>query len=110
MTAYCDRCRSPFETKADWHRLCWECWRKQRDNELRRDAYNDGYDAGMRRSRLYPAPTPLDTGTLRDLVQLCHPDRHPPERAALANQVTAHLLNLLNTRVRYSSPPRHDHH
>jgi hypothetical protein len=34
------------------------------------------------------------TGRLRDLIALCHPDRHPPERAELATRVTAFLIAL----------------
>ena len=33
---------------------------------------------------------PFDAGA----IALCHPDRHPAERAAQANAVTAHLIDL----------------
>jgi hypothetical protein len=32
---------------------------------------------------------------VRELILLAHPDRHPPERAALANKVTARLNALM---------------
>ena len=32
--------------------------------------------------------------TIVALVRLCHPDRHPPERYAEANRLTAQLLDL----------------
>lgn len=101
MTAYCSRCGEQFEAKGDWQRLCWECWRAAKDaNEGA--SYDRGYSAGYRdgaRSAARQTVTngrTLDPDQLRSLIQLCHPDRHPPERAALANQVTAQLLNLLN--------------
>jgi hypothetical protein len=37
----------------------------------------------------------LDERLLLAAVALCHPDRHPPERAAVANSVTSALLELL---------------
>lgn len=36
----------------------------------------------------------LDSLPLRDLVALCHPDRHPPERTELATRITVYLNEL----------------
>ena len=38
----------------------------------------------------------LTPSTLRELVTLCHPDRHPPERYDQANRATALLLGLMD--------------
>ena len=54
-------------------------------------AYERGYATAIRER-----PAGLDAGWLRELVTLTHPDRHPPERAELANRATARLLDLLN--------------
>jgi hypothetical protein len=56
-------------------------------------AYRNGYANGLRDGARRTMA--LDAHLLRDLVQLCHPDRHPVERAAIANRVTARLLELL---------------
>jgi hypothetical protein len=55
--------------------------------------------ARSRRSRSsgsFPTPPPdgLRPELLRDAIQLCHPDRHPPERSEIANRVTAALISL----------------
>lgn len=41
-----------------------------------------------------PAASELYLETLEAAVRLCHPDRHPPDREALAQRVTAELLAL----------------
>ena len=101
MIRHCADCGSAFDG-ADWMRLCWDCWRSRKDKEVKGAAYDRGYSDGYRagsgdraRTRLKPA---LDADQLHDLVQLCHPDRHPPERSTLANRVTARLLELLQTK------------
>lgn len=100
MTASCTRCGAEFEARGAWQRLCWRCWRADQDAKRERGAYDAGYSDGYRagaavRRTLTKAPR-LDAATIRQLVQLCHPDRHPPERAALANRATATLLDLLD--------------
>jgi hypothetical protein len=35
--------------------------------------------------------TPVDAALLKSAIALCHPDRHPPERADLCHRVTAAL-------------------
>lgn len=77
-------------------RLCWTCWRAQKDEELRDDAYRAGYQAGRRSVSIFDRPSvpAFDRDLLRDAIQLTHPDRNP-ERLELANRVTAALLELL---------------
>jgi hypothetical protein len=57
-------------------RLCWSCRR-----ELREQA---------KRPRTVVV-SPVDADLLKSAIALCHPDRHPPERAGLCNRVTAAL-------------------
>lgn len=117
MKARC-KCGQTFEAQGAWQRLCWDCWRAQeaeradrgdlsalakRSTKLldeayeagRRRGYEDGYAAGARETR---APSsnggPLDPALLRELISLCHPDRHPPERFDQANRVTAQLVSM----------------
>jgi hypothetical protein len=56
--------------------------------------YEDGHAAAVRERRA-DGRGQFNAAQLRALVTLCHPDRHPPERARLANRATARLLELL---------------
>jgi hypothetical protein len=115
----CRACRKHFEGEP-WQRLCWPCWRAQKEAQERRedaqereDAYQRGYYKGRidglaaghhdgfveglaaghsdaRRRQAKPAP-PLDVKLIAQAISLCHPDRHPPERFEIANAVTAGL-------------------
>ena len=105
MTRYCSDCGEEFEAQGTWQRLCWPCWRAQKDTKGYDRGYDDGfmrgYSVGYNEGASSPdrrtfTNTKLDADTLRHLIQLCHPDRHPPERAGMANHVTATLLGLLN--------------
>lgn len=74
MTA-CTGCGTHFPRKPSesWKRLCVQCWLKSK---------------GM----VSAAAPALDAPRIRQLLQLCHPDRHAG--SALANEVTAWLLSL----------------
>jgi hypothetical protein len=69
--------------------------------------FQDGWRAGLERGRAArlaaPAP-PVDPAVLREAVRLCHPDRHPPERFAIANRVTATLLGAIGANGNATSP------
>ncbi len=97
---YCSVCGTRFDGE-DWQRLCWRCWRARRDREMGDLAYergySDGYVAGAGdRARASFSPA-LDRDLIARAVRLCHPDRHPPERASEANAITARLLELRGT-------------
>lgn len=64
-------------------RLCWDCWRRQKDGERRVEIVH------------VEVPVLADAELLRGAIALTHPDRHPPERYELANRITAGLLDLL---------------
>lgn len=94
MTATCVDCARGFQARGSWQTRCWPCWRAHRDEETRADAYDTGYDAGYRAGTRDAPPASLGAALLADLVALAHPDRHPPERAALAHRATVALLAL----------------
>lgn len=99
-TRTCRDCGEPFETERHWHRLCWDCYWKQRDNG--RFANDErgwrqpppGWSDSPRREPSR-APVELDVRLLRNAIDLTHPDRHPPEREEKAEAVTRWLLDLL---------------
>lgn len=76
MLTACSDCGQHFPRKADevWKRLCLPCWRKSK---------------GLATTTAAPAIEPT---RLRQLLQLCHPDKHGGSE--LANAVTAWLLSL----------------
>jgi hypothetical protein len=72
----CRSCDKPFRPEGGWQRLCWRCWRELREQAEKPRAV---------------IVSPVDADLLRSAIALCHPDRHPPERAELCNRVTAAL-------------------
>lgn len=93
MTRRCRDCGSRFVGES-WQRLCWACWREQKDEQGREDVYDRGFAAGFAAGRRTAAAPSLDPALIARAIRLCHPDRHPAERAAEANAVTAQLLAL----------------
>lgn len=86
----CVECRARFDGQS-WQRLCWRCWREQKDHAAKKSAYETGYKDGLIAGRKRSG---VDEALLSSAITLCHPDRHPPERQAVANTVTARLLEL----------------
>jgi hypothetical protein len=76
----CRACDRPFRPDGTWQRLCWPCWRELREQAARPRTI---------------VVTPVDAELLRSAIALCHPDRHPPERAELCTRVTSALLEAL---------------
>lgn len=120
IAASCATCGDRFERPASdaWKRLCVACWRRGKSAQApasddrytagftagrlaglrdRLDAYARGVEAG-RAQALADAAKPaaaaatFDKARLRQLLQLCHPDRHGG--AELATAVTTWLLSL----------------
>ena len=96
MTATCG-CGARFERKATWQKLCWDCWRAKKNQEVYQDGYKAGFENGFRagRASVKPdVPPPLlGRKLLLRMIALCHPDRHP-SRQAEANEVTRLLLEI----------------
>jgi hypothetical protein len=76
MSRRCRSCDQSFRPDGDWQRLCWPCRRELRTQ------------ADKPRTVVV---SPVDAALLKSAIALFHPDRHPPERAKLCNQVTAAL-------------------
>jgi hypothetical protein len=76
----CRSCDTPFRPDGDWQKLCWSCWRRLRAEEEKPRTI---------------VVSPVDAALLKQAIALCHPDRHPPERAAICNAVTAALVEAL---------------
>lgn len=118
IEATCIDCGTEFWAKGTWQKRCWPCWREAnperstsgRSSEAQRDAeakaraagYDAGYSRGLEDGKKLAQLERLTVTAklIRDAVTLCHPDRHPPERASLANRVTANLLSLLDAEKR----------
>lgn len=94
----CNECTRLFERRESegWKRRCIDCWKRSKATEKASapDGYSSGYAAGFAAgSRIAaPAAPELDKSRIRQLLQLCHPDRHAG--SALAGEVTAWLLSL----------------
>jgi hypothetical protein len=85
---YCSACGRSFEPRASFHRLCTPCCKEGHDTAI----YHHGYARGFERGRGVGGG--FDPELVHDAVALCHPDRHPPERAGLATRTTQRLLEL----------------
>lgn len=117
MKLSCGKCGTEFEAQGAWQKLCWDCWRAReqekadrgdlaglgrRVEKLLEEAYQAGQRRGYEEGHAAAAKTrpaaggggPLSPGLLRELIRLCHPDLHPPERFDLANRVTAELVSM----------------
>jgi hypothetical protein len=82
----CYKCGCTFRPalNADDRRLCRACqFKGSKDVDLA--IYEEAFQKGIALGR---AELPV---SVMDLIQLCHPDRHPPERRDLANAVTMQL-------------------
>jgi hypothetical protein len=93
-------------------RSCLECFRgtfgREREKQIRDEAHREGYRKG-RADALFDEVARRHVGlpprllvsdvfgvdVLRDMLKLVHPDHQPPERAELANRITALVLTVL---------------
>lgn len=57
--------------------ICWSC----RQKSERENAYNLGYQTGYLKGQ-HDVPTFLTLPRWRQLVQLCHPDKHQESKTA----------------------------
>jgi hypothetical protein len=97
---YCSTCGASFTPRREYYHQCWSCWRAENVSGRRTsDDWLAGYAAGIAAGRLEPRTPPLDAALIMRLVRLCHPDKHPPDRFAECNAVTARLLALREGRA-----------
>ena len=90
---YCDGCKQRF-VGPRWHRFCKRCYFDRTDAERQRRNYDQGWHEGHVAALRAGALRGLEPELLRKTIRLCHPDAQPEERRALANEVTAQLLEL----------------
>lgn len=88
--------------------VCIDCWEPIDAERPIGAAYErgwyDGYKVGERNTRRalghepkVAAPAPArESLPLRDVLKLCHPDWHPPERGTLATRVTQIILEVIS--------------
>lgn len=100
----CERCGRLFAKTLPTMRWCRVCFHERAGNPdlgLAELAWERGYVLGLQRGRRRLTDDELETALgglpVRDLILLCHPDRHPPERFELANRLTTWLLALRDT-------------
>jgi hypothetical protein len=100
----CHRCRRFFGPAYPSQRLCRICLHEDEgkpDLALAEIAWERGYALGLERGRRNE-PTDIEAALgalpLIELLQLCHPDRHPPERFEQANRISVWLNGLRDSR------------
>ncbi|MGZ8241296.1 MAG: hypothetical protein ACXWTK_07235 [Methylobacter sp.] len=70
---HCKHCNKPFPGVEDWKKLCFDCWKRNKN--------------------IQPKETTglvIEPDLLKRLVLLCHPDRHG--QSSLSTEVTKTLL------------------
>lgn len=98
-TIKCPRCKLRFVSNHPSHRICLPCWKRERDYDLTRADHAlmdlqyvllefEAELAGWSRQ----GRAALSQDRIRDLIQLCHPDRHGGSEKA--NETTKWLLEI----------------
>jgi len=81
----CQGCGASLVGLPAYFKKCRKCFAAEKRQEDIDTAYQTGYQAGL-------AAGSIDGARLRQLIQLCHPDRHAGSRAA--TDVTKWLLSM----------------
>jgi hypothetical protein len=102
--ASCTECGNYFHAEYQWAKLCKPCYVASKKNELQ-EWMNRAFmaEAALRRQwqstaqapASAPASAAMDPHFIRQLLQLCHPDKHAG--SVLANEVTQSLLKMRKT-------------
>jgi hypothetical protein len=97
----CGRLYHRISPSMRWCRVCLHEKSRDYDLAVAELAWEHGYRLGLQRARQQLDDAGLEAALgglpLRDLITLCHPDRHPPEREDLANRITVWLNALRDT-------------
>jgi len=107
IESICTDCGSRFYRQPDetWKRRCLPCWKASKATARPTDLddeylqwFQRGFDAGRQfaEADVRREPIPFDQNRLRQLLQLCHPDKHGG--SDLAQRVTQ-WLNEVKRRV-----------
>jgi hypothetical protein len=97
MTCFCHDCGRQFQAR-EWTALCRDCARAREQQVEQEHAHEQGYGDGFREGYRAAASQSvrLDRPVLRELLQLCDPSLHEPERMAMAMRMTAVLMELVS--------------
>jgi hypothetical protein len=88
----CSDCGNYFTAAWRWQVRCKPCFAQSKRAELQElREENDWLRAELARLREAASCGGLDRSFVRELVQLCHPDRH--SQSELSHKVTAKLLD-----------------
>jgi len=102
MVRRCAKCGQPHVSDKEWKNTCFPCWKSQKGY-----APTTGDEAYMALQEAYaelegqkPSPPPppppprgaaLSQETIRDLIVLCHPDKH--KDSPRATRITQWLID-----------------
>jgi len=100
-TTICPRCNLRFVAHYDHHKTCLVCWKEAKgykltlaDHALRDLQFvlleHEDYLAGR------DTPAALTSDQIRDLIHLCHPDKH--NGSERSTKLTKWLLDLRNSK------------
>lgn len=96
MRTVCRRCERTVPAAVAGDSLCAIC-RAEHNGDVDLAFAEVAWQEGFRHGRAQTLEGTLAAIPFRELLSLCHPDRHPPERLDLANAVTAWLNGLRDT-------------
>ena len=104
----CAVCRDSFEERNHWERMCYACWKQNKVDDLRSEINSLHLKEDLHkeiiidlRDQIGELNDKID-GTfldddqnelscrLRDLIKLCHPDKHGNSK--LSNNITSWLI------------------
>jgi hypothetical protein len=96
LTVICQDCGNPFFVvpSEHWKRVCRFCYRREMDARKQVESLERTVDSLRRensRLRLGGSGASLDRHRLRQLLQLCHPDKHDGSKTA--TEITQWLLS-----------------
>ncbi len=92
----CIECNLPHVSDSEWKNICFPCWKVSKGYEpttgdkaymALQSAYTELEKGGL----FHEAPTPLSQAEIKDLIVLCHPDKHGGSETAL--RITKWLMS-----------------
>ena len=93
MRKQCKECKQIFETDFEWQKICKVCYRNLKQKELNECKTKINELEYELKSLKNIQPFSKDKKFIKQLIQLCHPDKH--ENSKIANEITIQLIKLL---------------